>query len=413
MDTLLATFHDAGFTGWILLGAAAAGGLASLAGLGALAFRSRATLALGVVATALGILCAGLGGAGVVKARLATDAELEGDGRRPVERQRLRRDGYLLARAPARLGLLGAVQPLLVGVLLLFAVARRQAAMDAPDPDLPLVSRARFRMPVGAAVLGVLSSGFALAALVDPVPGRNGHADDAARWLLERLEHVRRTDDPEALYVACRAVEEDITTWRDMFDPGRLPTLPAAARQCIEGRVQRAAVLSSLGAVRGELEAVARSPFAEHDPALAALVAANLEEVERISREDSGRVPETPAIPHVHMGRIHVVGDVPEAIVERAVRQNLGRFGACYDKALQNDGTLQGHVDVRFTIGWDGVSAAPVNIGSDLRDAGMVACVVRPFYSLSFNAAHPATVLVDLRFAPPDADPLDVDEPVR
>ncbi len=223
-----------------------------------------------MVATALGILCAGLGGAGVVRGRLAVDDQISGDGGRPVERQRLRRDGYLLARAPARLGLLGAAQPLLVGVLLLFAVARRKAAMDAPDPDLPLVSRARFRMPVGAAVLGVLSSGFALAALVDPVPGRNGRADETARRLLDQLDDVRRTEDPEVLLVACRAVEDAITAGQAMFAPGRLPPLPAAGRRCIEERVQRAAVLSSIGAVRSGLEGVRLSPFAQHDPALAA-----------------------------------------------------------------------------------------------------------------------------------------------
>jgi hypothetical protein len=415
MGTLLVTFHDAGFLAWILLGAAALGGLASIAGLVAVAFRARATYALGIVATAIGILCAGLGGLGVVQARIATDAHVNGEGQRPVERQRLRRDGYLLARAPARLGLLCAVQPLLVGVALLFIAARRKAALSAPDPDLPLASRAPFRVPLGAATVGVLSAGFALAALNDPVPGRNFRADETARKLLDQLEDVRHTTDPDVLVDACRAVEDAITAGQAMFDPGRLPTLPAAARRCVEDRVQRAAVLSSLGAVRGDLEAVARSPFAQRDPELAALVAVNLEEVRRISREDSARALETSPVSQVRTGRVYAAGEVPGEVVERAVRKNIGRFRLCYEHALRNDLTVQGHVDVRFTIERDGSVAAPVSIGSDVRDAGMVACVVQHFGSISFRATAPATatVLVDMRFAPPDADPLDLDDPVR
>ena len=84
------------------------------------------------------------------------------------------------------------------------------------------------------------------------------------------------------------------------------------------------------------------------------------------------------------MGAVSVSGRLPPEVIQRIVRQNFGRFRLCYENGLRNNPNLQGRVSVRFVIGRDGAISNVSNGGSDLPDSGVVSCIVRAYYGLSF-----------------------------
>ena len=89
-----------------------------------------------------------------------------------------------------------------------------------------------------------------------------------------------------------------------------------------------------------------------------------------------------------------VSGRLPPEIVQRVVRQNFGRFKACYESGLRENPGLQGRVAVRFVIGHEGEVSSVANGGSDLPDQGVVSCVTRAFYGLSFPPPDSGIVTV-------------------
>jgi hypothetical protein len=107
-------------------------------------------------------------------------------------------------------------------------------------------------------------------------------------------------------------------------------------------------------------------------------------------------------------GRMRPAGDtttsgrLPPEVIQRVVRQNFGRFRACYEAALRTNPNLAGRVAVRFVIGRDGSVGSAANGGSDLPDGGVVSCVVRAFHGLSFPAPESGivTVTYPIAFSP-------------
>jgi hypothetical protein len=89
-----------------------------------------------------------------------------------------------------------------------------------------------------------------------------------------------------------------------------------------------------------------------------------------------------------------VSGRIPPEVIQRVVRQNFGRFRACYEAGLRNNPSLQGRVAVSFVVGRDGSVGSAQSAGSDLPDAGVVSCVVKQFYGLSFPAPEDGIVRV-------------------
>jgi hypothetical protein len=106
--------------------------------------------------------------------------------------------------------------------------------------------------------------------------------------------------------------------------------------------------------------------------------------------------------PQVRMGATSVSGRLPPEVIQRIVRQNFGRFRLCYENGLRNNPNLQGRVGVRFVIGRDGSVSNVGNGGSDLPDSGVVSCVVRAFYGLSFPQPEGGivTVVYPIMFSP-------------
>jgi hypothetical protein len=89
-----------------------------------------------------------------------------------------------------------------------------------------------------------------------------------------------------------------------------------------------------------------------------------------------------------------ISGRLPPEAVQRIVRQNFGRFRACYETGLIKNPALQGSVRTRFVIGRDGAVSSVQDGGSDLPDPGVVSCVVRAFYGLSFPQPEGGIVTV-------------------
>lgn len=106
--------------------------------------------------------------------------------------------------------------------------------------------------------------------------------------------------------------------------------------------------------------------------------------------------------PSVRMGATSVSGRLPAEVIQRIVRQNFGRFRLCYENGMRNNPNLQGRVAVRFVIGRDGAVSNVGNGGSDMPDSGVVSCVVRSFYGLSFPQPEGGivTVVYPIMFSP-------------
>ncbi|MFT3773536.1 MAG: AgmX/PglI C-terminal domain-containing protein [Minicystis sp.] len=111
-------------------------------------------------------------------------------------------------------------------------------------------------------------------------------------------------------------------------------------------------------------------------------------------RLNGGHKTKSPSM--VHVGVASVSGRLPPEVIQRVVRQNFGRFKACYENGLRNNPSLSGRVAVRFVIGRDGDVSNVANGGSDLPDSGVVSCVTRAFYGLSFP--HPENGIVTVTY---------------
>lgn len=97
----------------------------------------------------------------------------------------------------------------------------------------------------------------------------------------------------------------------------------------------------------------------------------------------------------VHYGVLSVSGRLPPEVIQRVVRQNLGRFRSCYDSALTRNPKLAGKVVVRFVIGQDGVvSSASSEPDTTITDTTVVTCIVDGFKKLSFPAPEGGIVTV-------------------
>jgi hypothetical protein len=98
----------------------------------------------------------------------------------------------------------------------------------------------------------------------------------------------------------------------------------------------------------------------------------------------------------------HVQGVIAPELIQRTVRQNFGRFRACYETGLRGNPALAGRVAVRFVIGRDGAVSSVGSGGSDLADPGVVSCVTRAFYGLSFSPPESGivTVVYPIMFSP-------------
>ena len=99
----------------------------------------------------------------------------------------------------------------------------------------------------------------------------------------------------------------------------------------------------------------------------------------------------------------HVEGGLPEEVVRRVLRARRGALRSCYRDATRVLPALQVRVSLHLAIGRDGSVTSVQDAGSDIPSSGVVLCVIREFYGLSFPRpeAGTATVLHTLEFSPP------------
>jgi hypothetical protein len=101
----------------------------------------------------------------------------------------------------------------------------------------------------------------------------------------------------------------------------------------------------------------------------------------------------TPGPPFLRSGATTVNGRLPPETIQHVVRQNFGRFRACYADALRASPSLEGRVVVKFVIGRDGSVDSAADGGSDI-PSNVSECVVRRFGDLSFPEPSGGVVTV-------------------
>lgn len=89
-----------------------------------------------------------------------------------------------------------------------------------------------------------------------------------------------------------------------------------------------------------------------------------------------------------------VSGRLPPEAIRRVVRQNFGRFRACYENGLTKDPALAGRVATRFLIDHTGRVVSSASAGSDLASRDVVSCVTKAFTTLEFPEPEGGTVTV-------------------
>jgi hypothetical protein len=82
---------------------------------------------------------------------------------------------------------------------------------------------------------------------------------------------------------------------------------------------------------------------------------------------------------------------LPRSVIILILRQNYGRFRACYEKGLARRPDLHGEVRLRFVIERDGSTTNPKDDGSDLPDASVIRCLADAVDVQSFPSPWEAT----------------------
>ncbi len=98
--------------------------------------------------------------------------------------------------------------------------------------------------------------------------------------------------------------------------------------------------------------------------------------------------------PQVRQGATTVNGKLPAEVVERILRQNLGRVRLCYEVGRSKNARLEGRVNVKFVIDREGNVPNVADGGSDLPDQGVVRCVQRAYTALQFPQPESGVVTV-------------------
>ena len=101
-----------------------------------------------------------------------------------------------------------------------------------------------------------------------------------------------------------------------------------------------------------------------------------------------------PRGPSLRTAQVETNGRLPAEVIQRAVRQQMGRLRLCYLHGVTKNPTLAGRVAVKFVISREGSVTLAQDGGSDLPDAGVIACVVRAFADLSFAESPGGLVTV-------------------
>lgn len=93
-----------------------------------------------------------------------------------------------------------------------------------------------------------------------------------------------------------------------------------------------------------------------------------------------------------HCVGVTVNGRLPQEAIQRVVRQNFGRFRACYEDGLVRNPSLEGRVEVKFVI--DRAGSVASASASGFGDEGVSRCVARAYEAMSFPQPEGGIVTV-------------------
>lgn len=103
----------------------------------------------------------------------------------------------------------------------------------------------------------------------------------------------------------------------------------------------------------------------------------------------------------VREGAVSAAGGITADEAREVMKPKLADLKACYDDGLSRNPNLQGRVTLRLAIGKKGALMSVSNGGSDMPDAGVVACMVRATSTVTFPAKGAiGTVSYPFLFAP-------------
>lgn len=107
-------------------------------------------------------------------------------------------------------------------------------------------------------------------------------------------------------------------------------------------------------------------------------------------------------LPSVRAGAPSVSGRLAIEAIQAVVKAREGLVRLCWAEALRNNPNLQGRIAIRLVIGNDGETSNLANGGSDLPDAGTIACVRDTFGGLTFPRPEGGivTVVYPIMFTP-------------
>jgi hypothetical protein len=175
---------------------------------------------------------------------------------------------------------------------------------------------------------------------------------------------------------------------------------------------------SSTAARSGIGPAAASAPRAEHEKKLIALLSgAEATDAIEINATNKGESFEprryqhltsgAASIPKISSPKPTVVGSLPYEVIVRIVRQNFGRFRACYEKGQITNPELSGKVVFDISISAKGeTSQVKLSSETTLSDSKVNDCIVRAMRTLSWpegEGGKGTEVHYTVQFAPPGA----------
>lgn len=117
----------------------------------------------------------------------------------------------------------------------------------------------------------------------------------------------------------------------------------------------------------------------------------------------------------LRMGQLRVRGGLPPEVVARVLRQNFGRWTACYERELAENPKLSGMVELKFGLDAHGAVQAPSVGASSLAAPRLQRCLVKDLRQLAFPAPSelPTEVTEQLHLEPRGQKPKNAEVPAN
>jgi len=271
--------------------------------------------------------------------------------------------------------------------------------------EMPHATSPKLSIAIGGATVAidVPEGGAAPAAVVDKIDATSKIASlvdtaarlgwtDSARATVVGIAKAKKVASPFTSFIVVESEEDR----RALFAPKPASRAPAV----VQPPVPVAGILPRPPPASASASASASDDLFAHPPPIPPPAPPT------VTKRIVARAHVTKA-PMIRMGSTHVSGRLPPEIIQRIVRQNFGRFRACYEEGLRRRGpTLTGRIATKFVIGRDGIVRDLALAESDMNDADVESCVTKAFGGLQFPVPEGGivTVVYPIAFRPPGSE---------